>query len=77
MSESSVERISSGLTSGLVASTGIVQFSFATGAPSLPGSSWMNMSFRPVLGRSSAVASVWTMSLYLRSMSMRTTARPS
>jgi hypothetical protein len=77
VSESSVERISSGLTSGLVASTGIVQFSLATGASSVPGSSWMNMSFRPVLGRSSAVASVWIMSLYSASMSIRTIARPS
>ena len=35
------------------------------------------MSFRPVFGRSSAVASVWTRSSYFGSMSIVTMARPS
>ncbi len=35
------------------------------------------MSFSPVFGRSSAVALVWTRSLYSRSMSIWITARPS
>ena len=35
------------------------------------------MSFRPVFGRRSAVALVWTRCLYSGSMSIRTTARPS
>ena len=35
------------------------------------------MSLRPVLGRSSAVAFVWTRSLYSWSMSILITARPS
>ena len=34
------------------------------------------MSFRPVLGRSSAVASVWIRCLYFWSMSILTTAVP-
>jgi len=44
--------------SGSVLDTGIVQFSFAIGAECEPGFRSMNISFRPVFGRSSAEASV-------------------
>jgi hypothetical protein len=77
VSPSSDDQISSGLTSGAVAAIGIVNSSRASGASALPGSRSMNMSFRPVLGRSSAVASVLTIPRYSASMSMRTIARPS
>ena len=63
--------------SGSVLPIGIVKPGSATGALSEPGSSSMNMSFRPVLGRSSAFASVWTKPLYSASTSMVTTATPS
>ena len=46
-------------------------------ADRLPGSSSMNMSLSPVLGRSRACASVWTRSLYCGSRSSVTTAWPS
>ena len=77
MSSSRTEKISSGLTSGSVLRTGTVQPAFARGARSVPGSSSMNMSFSPVFGRSSALASVWTKPLYSGSRSIVTTARPS
>ena len=77
MSESSAENTSSGLTSGRVFRTGIVKPSFATGALLEPGSSSMNMSFSPVFGRSSAVASSWTMFLYSGSIVVSTIARRS
>ena len=52
---SSAARISSGSMSGAVLAEGIVSFSFSV-LP-VPGSTSMNMSLRPVLVRSSAVAS--------------------
>ena len=55
MSESSEARISSGLTSGSVLETGRVHPRLASGARSVPGSSSMNMSLSPVLGRSRRV----------------------
>ena len=77
VSVSSTASTSSGLTSGCVARTGIVNPCLATGASPPPGCRSMNMSFSPVFGRSSAVALVWTRSLYSRSMSIWITARPS
>ena len=62
--------------SGSVLRTGIVQPALASGALREPGLSSMNMSFSPVLGRSSALASVWTRSLYCGSTSIVTIARP-
>jgi hypothetical protein len=58
VSPSSVSRISSGCTFGSVCETGIVVPS-STGSPSVPGSSETVMSWRPVRGRSSIVASSW------------------
>ena len=63
--------------SGNVLEIGIVQFSLATGAEFEPGLSATNMSFRPVFGRSSADASVWTSFLYFGSMSKVMIALPS
>ena len=76
MSVSSTDSTSSGLTSGCVAGIGIVKPRLATGASPPPGCRSMNMSFSPVLGRSSAVALVWTRSLYWGSTSILITARP-
>ena len=58
MSSSSELRNSSGLTSGSVEATGSVPPSSTAGAFLAPGVSSMNMSLRPVLGRSSAVQSL-------------------
>jgi hypothetical protein len=76
VSTSSTEKISSGLMSGSVFRIGIVQFALAAGTLLLPGLTSRNMSFSPVLGRSSAVASVWISPLYSGSMSIVTMARP-
>ncbi len=76
MSASSEASISSGLTSGLVFDTGIVKPGFATGALLVPGFSSMNMSWSPVRGRASAVASVWIRCLYLSSICIDTYAIP-
>ena len=65
------------MTSGEVALIGTVKPSSAAGAASLPGSRSMNMSFRPVLGRSSALASCRIMPSYSGSMTISTTALPS
>ena len=76
---SSADRTSSGSTSGSVFCTGIVSFSLSL-RPVVPGSSSMNMSFRPVRGRSCAVASVRRSSSWLsilsRFRSIVTTATP-
>ncbi len=77
MSASSSARISSGLTSGAVEEIGTVKSSSAAGASDVPGSRSMNMSLSPVLGRSSAVASVRIMLSYSGSMTISTTALPS
>jgi hypothetical protein len=76
VSVSSAEKISSGLMSASVFRIGSVQFALAAGALLLPGLISTNMSFSPVLGRSSAVASVWMRPLYSGSMSIDTMARP-
>ncbi len=62
--------------SGSVFWTGSMNPSLTAGAPLLPGLSSTNMSFSPVLGRRSAVASVWIIDLYCGSTSMVTIAWP-
>jgi hypothetical protein len=76
VSPSSEDRISSALTSGSVLETGIVHPALATGAALLPGWTSTNMSFSPVLGRSSAVALVWMRFLYWGSIWSWTIATP-
>ncbi len=76
VSASSEERISSGLTSGRVFCTGMMKPGLATGAAFVPGLSSMNMSFSPVRGRSSAVASVWMRCLKVGWMPIVTRATP-
>ncbi len=77
MSVSNADSTSSGSTSGALFSTGIVPPS-GTGWPRPPGSSSMNMSFRPVRGRSRPVASVLTWILFQNfgSISVLTSATP-
>ena len=77
MSASSTARISSEFTSGSVLSTWIVPPSGTAGSLREPGSSARNMSFSPVRGRSSTVASRRTRPSCSRSRSSRTRARPS
>ena len=76
VSASRVERIWSGWTLGSVCASGIVEPCGGV-LPLFPGSTSITMSFKPVFGRSSRVASEWIRSAYLGSMSISTTATPS
>jgi len=76
VSVSSDEKISSTLMSGSELETGNVYPAGATGETFEPGFISMNMSSRPVFGRSSRVAFSCTSFRYCWSMSIWTTARP-
>ena len=76
MSPSSEARIWSGCTFGSVCESGIVEPS-SSGSPFVPGSISIVMSWRPVRGRSSTVASARISGAYSSSTSIVTTALPS
>jgi hypothetical protein len=74
---SSAERTSSGSMSGEVLATLIRSSSPSSGSCFEPGSISMNMSLRPVRGRSRANASRWIRREYSPSTDIVTTALPS
>ena len=77
VSASSEARISSGLTLGWVEASGIVAPSSMLSPSSLPGSTSITMSLRPVFGRSSRAASSLIRPAWSLSTSIVTSAWPS